>query len=90
MTGYDGRNCQINIDDCQPNPCLNGGICFDGISDCICMCPSSYTGMDCETALGACHFFPCENNSTCIDGDNYDEYQCLCSLGYTGMNCTEG
>ena len=25
--GWTGRNCEINIDDCSPNPCQNGGTC---------------------------------------------------------------
>lgn len=27
VTGYTGTNCQININDCSPNPCHNGGTC---------------------------------------------------------------
>ena len=25
--GWTGMNCKTNIDDCTPNPCLNGGNC---------------------------------------------------------------
>ena len=26
-TGYTGTDCDMNIDDCDPNPCQNGGTC---------------------------------------------------------------
>ena len=25
--GFSGKNCEINDDDCKPNPCKNGGFC---------------------------------------------------------------
>ena len=29
--GFTGVNCAVDIDECAPNPCLNGGIC-DGMA----------------------------------------------------------
>ncbi len=26
--GYTGEQCGININDCNPEPCLNGGTCM--------------------------------------------------------------
>ena len=26
-TGFNGTNCEINIDECEPQPCLNQGTC---------------------------------------------------------------
>ena len=26
--GWEGRNCSINIDECNPNPCYNNGTCM--------------------------------------------------------------
>lgn len=40
-TGY---NCQVNIDECASNPCLNQGTCFDDISGYTCHCVLPYTG----------------------------------------------
>jgi len=30
--GFDGPTCDHNIDDCDPNPCQNGGTCYDEIN----------------------------------------------------------
>lgn len=27
--GYEGDNCQVDIDECQQQPCDNGGECFE-------------------------------------------------------------
>jgi hypothetical protein len=39
----------VNIDDCSPNPCVNGGTCADGIDDFTCTCVGGYTGPTCST-----------------------------------------
>lgn len=47
-----GVDCE-NEDECQMNPCLNGGVCKD-YSDSrryACRCPPSHTGMHCELEL---------------------------------------
>lgn len=39
-----GYNCQVNIDECASNPCLNQGTCFDDVSGYTCHCVLPYTG----------------------------------------------
>ena len=36
------------IDDCNPNPCQNGGTCTDGINTFTCDCEEDFTGKRCE------------------------------------------
>ena len=38
-----------DIDDCDPNPCENGGTCTDGINAYKCECLAGYEGDDCQT-----------------------------------------
>lgn len=38
----------IDIDDCKPNPCLNGGRCTDWINDFKCICKTGFAGKRCE------------------------------------------
>ncbi|XP_072023425.1 CUB and sushi domain-containing protein 1-like isoform X3 [Amphiura filiformis] len=38
--------CSIN--DCAPDPCLNGGTCEDGVNEYQCRCSAGYSGPNCE------------------------------------------
>ena len=53
--GYEGDNCEINIDECQyqPSICLNNGVCQNNVDGTFfkCFCPSGgdyFTGQNCE------------------------------------------
>ena len=39
----------VEIDECSPNPCQNGGVCTDMVNGYSCTCAAGYTGNDCET-----------------------------------------
>ena len=46
-----GHNCEVDIDDCNPNPCQNNGNCTDEVDDFKCDCSTSETpktGKTCE------------------------------------------
>ncbi|XP_061454082.1 coagulation factor IX-like [Rhineura floridana] len=38
----------LDGDQCEPNPCVNGGRCQDDISNYLCWCPAGYEGRNCE------------------------------------------
>jgi len=65
--GFEGPDCTDNIDDCAPNPCLNGGSCTDGIADYTCSCVGPWLGKDCE--LSDCSALDCDDGNPCtFDG----------------------
>lgn len=92
VDGFEGVNCETNIDDCANNPCQNGGTCNDGVNGYTCECVDSYSGTNCETALprcrsGAMYLAPTvvDINNICI-GQQTLEYQGHQS-GRTSFNC---
>ena len=38
----------LDINECSPNPCKNGGTCQDTICSYSCTCPNGYTGTNCQ------------------------------------------
>ena len=84
--GYYGATCAIDIDDCSPNPCLNGGACADAVRGFTCTCASGFVGAQCERDRDDCVGAPCANGGTCID--RVDAFDCVCALGYAGATCT--
>ena len=40
-----------DIDDCENDPCENGGSCTDGVNIYTCGCVAGYTGDNCETGM---------------------------------------
>ena len=42
--GFEGTNCEININECDPDPCLNGATCLDLDSRYECQCQIGFKG----------------------------------------------
>uniref|UniRef100_A0A674AJS6 Sushi, von Willebrand factor type A, EGF and pentraxin domain-containing protein 1 n=1 Tax=Salmo trutta TaxID=8032 RepID=A0A674AJS6_SALTR len=51
VEGYRGRLCQVDVDECQANPCINGATCVDGPGSYTCRCPPGFNGTRCETEM---------------------------------------
>ncbi|KAL3870958.1 hypothetical protein ACJMK2_038983 [Sinanodonta woodiana] len=49
--GFTGIRCDVNIDDCAVNVCMNQSTCVDGTDGYTCLCPPSYTGQFCEIKM---------------------------------------
>lgn len=46
VPGFNGTNCENNIDDCPGHQCANGGTCIDGVNTYNCQCPPEWTGIE--------------------------------------------
>jgi len=87
--GFTGRNCETNIDDCQPNPC-GLGTCLDGINMFSCNCTGTgFTGDNCNDNINECTSLelPCSNNGNCTD--EIGTFECECFGGFQGDRCEE-
>ena len=77
--GWDGKACDVNINDCADEPCLNGGSCEDGIGQYWCSCLPGYHGDNCQLEVDECNSLPCQNGASCLDLKN--NYECDCVAG---------
>ena len=46
--GFTGTNCETEVDECDSDPCLNGGRCQDGVNGFMCDCPDGFVGDVCD------------------------------------------
>lgn len=81
VAGFTGAHCEIDINECDPDPC-HYGTCKDGIASFTCLCQPGYTGHRCDININECQSQPCKNGGTCQDRNN--AYNCLCLKGTTG------
>ena len=85
MPGTYGENCDINVNECQSNPCLNQGQCVDKINGFECRCLPGYRGRLCEEDVNECVSSPCLHGGQCTDLIN--DYSCRCKPGWYGKRC---
>ncbi|XP_048369306.1 protein crumbs homolog 2 isoform X1 [Sphaerodactylus townsendi] len=89
--GFAGGICTVNIDECESQPCQNGGSCMDLVNSYRCQCVPGYSGVDCAIEINECEDHPCENGGACEDG--IADYICHCIPGqggitWGGKNCS--
>jgi hypothetical protein len=80
--GFEGSNCEVNIDDCVQASCPDNRVCVDGVNGYDCRCRQGFTGDNCTTSIDFCEENPCQNNATC--SNTYGNYTCICPIGITG------
>ena len=88
IDGFAGIHCEVNIDECSENPCLNG-TCTDGINEYSCQCEAGYFGTNCDTTCpidkpmtkkieDGCYFFVNEKLS-------FDQAKEKCKSSFDGI-----
>ncbi|XP_051964502.1 cadherin EGF LAG seven-pass G-type receptor 3-like [Xyrauchen texanus] len=80
--GFTGDYCEIEINLCYSNPCLNGGVCARREGGYTCICREDYTGERCEfdRRAGKCVAGVCRNGGTCLELSG-GGFRCECPAG---------
>lgn len=93
QNGFGGFHCEIDLDFCEPERCLNGGTCIEGVATATsCDCPSEFTGDSCTDSN---HLCTCMNGGSCTNDDTSgiidfidgSGTMCRCPSGFTGALC---
>lgn len=85
LSGFTGRRCETNVDDCLMRPCANGATCLDAINRFLCVCPAGFTGRFCTINVDDCASRPCLNGGRCLDLAG--GFRCVCGPGFIGATC---
>ncbi|XP_070174131.1 cubilin-like [Littorina saxatilis] len=80
----------LTTNECNSNPCQNGGTCVDTYNGFICQCPSNYYGVTCAADVNECSEYAgtdrgCQNGATCINTQG--SFRCNCPPNWHGILC---
>lgn len=82
--GWEGENCQDDVDECTSGPCVNG-VCRDLPGGYQCQCDRGYGGRRCDEDVDECQELPCENRGSCVN--SVGGFGCICPPEYDGPLC---
>lgn len=99
--GYEGKYCELNINECDSVPCQNNGSCTDLIADYVCECSGTgFEGKICEIDIDECltENISCGGLGTCINtrgSYKWDEIEVskviyLLTFTFFRCQCNEG
>lgn len=93
---HSGVHCEVDINECDSDPCKNGATCEDAANHYRCHCPAPepgrepWGGPDCDVPLIGCQEHQCQHGADCVPvlmDDGKHNYTCLCPPGWTGERC---
>nr|XP_023650447.1 protein crumbs homolog 1 [Paramormyrops kingsleyae] len=93
--GLKGTFCEEDINECDQDPCKNGGICVNNHGGYTCQCLQQsqdgllYGGLNCTEALIGCEDHGCLSGGTCFPFFSEDRHGhvCICPSGFSGSEC---
>lgn len=96
MSPHAGVHCEVDINECDSDPCQNGATCEDAANSYRCHCPvlepgrEPWGGQDCDVTLVGCRQHQCQHDAGCVpiltqNGEH--AYTCLCPAGWAGDRC---
>ncbi|XP_076655704.1 cubilin [Halictus rubicundus] len=82
---------KLKTNECDSNPCQNGGSCQDLYEGYQCHCPPNWEGPNCMTDVNECvrllgTDLGCQNGANCFNTPG--SYRCTCTQGWHGIHCT--
>ncbi|XP_015251690.1 PREDICTED: protein crumbs homolog 2-like [Cyprinodon variegatus] len=101
-TGFEGKNCEVDIAECASDPCQHGATCLEEVKGYMCLCWPGYEGPNCEVDIDECAKQPCQNGGKCLERSDPSHweldwelsfaeaagYTCQCQGGFAGENCS--
>ncbi|PVD35988.1 hypothetical protein C0Q70_02958 [Pomacea canaliculata] len=82
----------LTTNECQSNPCQNGGTCVDSYNGFICQCPPNWKGVTCSADVNECGEYAgtdrgsSQHGATCVNLPG--SFRCDCAPNWYGILCS--